>query len=281
MFACLSRFDDNNNFKVVYSDGDKEDLDFDELIAVLQVSGPHLQNISTAYKDLVAVLEESKKKDRNEYLFHAKLKKMPVTWFGPTLRSRRELSCSLNNFCVFRHSVSTCKCHEGVSPWQRSTETNPCVFRHDPSNCKCDQIAIKLSQDECSYAAYMLQKREWRVGGKHELRRKAPGPPIMISDYASFEWGLGIKVSARTLSEINRLREEGPDHYSVETDDGKRVKKSPLLYYEQSDSITVRAMCPGENKDGTLYLNDRLHHNTCYFRPKLYSYIAFRMVGHR
>ena len=206
--------------------------------------------MSTAYKNLIDVLEESKKKDRNEYLFHSTLTKMPLTWFGTNLQARRELCCSLANFCVFRHSVTSCKCHEGVSPWKRSTQTDPCVFRHDPSVCKCDQIAIKLSQDECSYAAYMLQKREWRVGGKHELRRKPPGPPIMVSEYASFEFGHGIKVSGKTLAEINRLRAMGPTHYDVETEDGKRVEKRLLQYYDQSDSITVHVICPGENKDG-------------------------------
>ena len=88
------------------------------------------------------------------------------------------------------------------------------------------------------------------MGGKHELRRKPPGPPIMISEYASFEFGHGIKVSGKTLAEINRLRAMGPTHYDVETEDGKRVEKRLLQYYDQSDSITVHVICPGENKDG-------------------------------
>lgn len=74
----------------------------------------------------------------------------------------------------------------------------------------------------------MLSKREWRVGGKHSLHRKAPGIPLMVSDYASFEFGLGIKVSDRTLNAINRLRSAGPERYSVTTEDGKQVKNAHL-----------------------------------------------------
>lgn len=219
------RYDDNNNFQITYSDGDREDLDFEELLDVLKCSRERLRLISSAYTDLVATLDESKKPDRNEYLFHNVLVKKPVTWFGPTLEDRRKLSCSLTNFCVFRHDVSTCKCEHGVNPWVRATADMPCVFRHDPMVCKCNQIAIKLSQDECSYAAYMLQKREWRVGAKHAIRKKAPGPPLMISDYASFEFGLGVKVSPAILNEINRLRAAGPEDYSVTTEDDDRIKK--------------------------------------------------------
>ena len=72
----------------------------------------------------------------------------------------------------------------------------------------------------------------------------------MVSEYASFEFGHGIKVSGKTLAEINRLRAMGPTHYDVETEDGKRVEKRLLQYYDQSDSITVHVICPGENKDG-------------------------------
>ena len=103
----------------------------------------------------------------------------------------------------------------------------------------------------------MLSKREWRVGGKHSLHRKAPGIPLMVSDYASFEFGLGIKVSDRTLNAINRLRSAGPERYSVTTEDGKQVKKRPFEYYDQSDSITIHTMIPGENKDGNK------HHKYC------------------
>ena len=88
----------------------------------------------------------------------------------------------------------------------------------------------------------MLQKKEWRVQGKHPLRKKAPGAPLMVSEYATFEFGFGIKVSPRTLVTINRKRAEGSQYYSESTQDGKRVKKQPLSYYANSDSITVAAM---------------------------------------
>ena len=42
----------------------------------------------------------------------------------------------------------------------------------------------------------------------------------------------------------------GRTHYATETEDGKRVEKKMLEYYDQSDSITVHVICPGENKDG-------------------------------
>ena len=135
----------------------------------------------------------------------------------------------------------------------RATPEKTCVFRHDPDVCKCNQIAIKFSQDECSYAAYILSKREWRVGGKHILRKKQDGPPLMVSDYASFEFALGIKPTADQLAEVNRLRAAGPAHYSEKSEDGKFVKKCPLQYYPEADSITVHMIQPGENKDGLFY----------------------------
>ena len=186
------------------------------------------------------------------------------------------------NFCIFKHAIGECRCDEGVSPWERATAAKPCVFRHEPNVCKCDQIAIKLSQDECSYAAYLLQKRSWRVQGKQELRKKAPGPPLMISDYGSFEWGLGIKVSSKTLADINRLRAEGPSHYDEPTEDGKLVKKRPLCYYEESDSITVHVMMPGQDKDGWWTLAKLLHQAEdlrdvlrVIAPPRIFQYIPF------
>ena len=70
---------------MVYSDGDREHLDCDELLAVLQVSRAHKEWIATAYRDLTAALNESKKAYRNEYLLRPILTKKQVTWFGITL----------------------------------------------------------------------------------------------------------------------------------------------------------------------------------------------------
>ena len=242
------RFDDTNIYRVTYNDGDVEDYNIEELLPLLHVTSEHRNNIESTHRDLVTVLEEAKKPFPREYLYRPKLLKKEASWFGPTLRARRELSVSLMNFCVFHHSVDECSCDNGVDPWARSTLRTPCVFRHDASVCKCNLTAIKLSQDECSYAAYMLQKREWKVQGKHTLRKKAPGQPLMVSDYASFEFGFGFKISDRTLVDVNRLREG--EHYK-EVQNGRRVLKRPLAYYHESDTITIAVMQPGENKDGT------------------------------
>ena len=283
--TCIdSRSDDTNVVcRVLYDDGDREDLDLEELLPVLKVSADYVERVKTAHKDLMTVLQAAKARVRDEYLFRPKLLKMNKEWFGNTLQKRRQLSCSLMNFCVFRHPIGKCKCDNGVSPWLKSTADKPCVFQHEPSVCKCSQIAIKLSQDECSYAAYLLQKKEWRIGGQHGLRKKAPGPALMVSDYASFEFGLGVKVSETSLSEINRLRSSGPEHYSEPTQDGKRVKKKALCYYEESDSITVHAIIlPGENKDGWWTLAKILHQAEdvvdvmrVVAPPRLFQYISF------
>ena len=248
--AVSKRFDDTNLYRVLYHDGDREDYTIAELLPILQVDAELRDQIQQAHVDLVSVLDKSKNsKEENKYFFRKQLLKKArenPRWFGTTLTDRRKLSVSLFNFCVFKHPVGSCECDLGVNPWARATKEKPCLFRHDPDVCKCNQVAIKLSQDECSYAAYILSKREWRVGGKHALRKKQDGPPLMVSDYASFEFGLGIKVTSDQLTQINRLREAGPSFYSETSVDGKSVKKHPLQYYPESDSITVHVIQPGE-----------------------------------
>ena len=276
------RFDDTNVYRIEYNDGDIEDYTIEELLPILQVDQAHREKVKSAHRDLVDVLAESKKSDRDEYFFRVNLLTKDKAWFGSTLRSRRELSCSLMNFCVFQHAVGECTCDNGVRPWTASTADKPCVFRHEPTVCKCDQVAIKLSQDETTFAAYSLQRREWRMQGKHTLRKKAPGTAIMVSDYASFEFGLGIKVSAATLTDINRLRAGGEEYYEEGTHDGKQLKKKPLMYYPESDSITVHLIQPGENKDGWWSLPKILHQCEDVLDvlrvvapPRLYQYIPY------
>ena len=284
--SVVKRFDDTNVYRVVYTDGDREDYTIDELLPLLIVGDDVQNKIKTAHNDLIAVLAEAKKTDRNEYLYRSSLLRKAQTdktWFGLTLTDRRKLSCSLMNFCVFRHPVGGCTCDNGVSPWLKATPAKPCIFRHDPAVCKCNQIAIKLSQDECSYAAYLLQKREWRVQGKHSLRKKSPGPPLMVSEYASFEFGLGFFVNADSLTEINRVRAAaGSQYYSEPASDHRLVKKKPLAYYEHSDSITVHCMMPGEDKDGWWSLDKILRQAEdvedvlrVLAPPRLYQYIPF------
>lgn len=248
------RFDDTNNYRVLYSDGDVEDYTFAELFPLLTATDFDKRQIKTAHDDIVAVLQMAKNKPESQrYFYRKKLVKKSQenpAWFGTTLHDRRKLSVSLFNFCLFRHPVGSCTCDEGVDPWARSTESKPCVFRHEPEVCKCNQIAIKFSQDECSYAAYLLSKKEWRVGGTHHPRKKRDGPPLHVSEYASFEFGHGIKVNDAQLARINRLRMEGDKYYSEVQDDGQRREKAPLAYYPEADSITVHCMMPGENKDG-------------------------------
>lgn len=251
------RFDDTNIYRIEYSDGDVEDYTIDELLQLLQCTDGQRREIEQCHADLVEVLEESKADFPREYLFRNKLlskyKTIPgAKWFGPSLRARRQLSVSLMNFCIFNHTVDECECDKGVDPWARATRAKPCVFRHDPSMCKCHLSAIKMSQDECSYAAYMLQKREWRVQGQHKLQKKSPGPPLMISMYASFEFGPGFKISADTLAQVNRLR---VNEKYMEVQDGKLIPKKALFYYPESDDITVAVMQPGENKDGTCVID--------------------------
>lgn len=257
------RFDDTNIYRVDYNDGDREDYNIDELLPILQIDDDRIDRIRIAHVNLVNVLFKAKiSKEDDKYFFRDQLLKKTVDnpeWFGATLEERRKLSVSLFNFCVFKHPVGRCRCDLGVDPWARSTPTKPCVFRHSPDICKCDQIAIKFSQDECSYAAYILSKREWRVGGKHKLRKKQDGPPLMVSDYASFEFALGIKVTADQLTEINRLRADGPTYYSETDVNGKSVKKTSLKYYPEADSITVHVIQPGENADGWWSIDKILH----------------------
>ena len=252
-----TRFDDTNLYRVLYSDGDKEDYNIEELLPLLRINADLRARIRTAHVDLVSVLDKAKhSKETDKYFFREKLcekARNNPRWFGASLKDRRKLSVSLFNFCVFKHPVGRCKCDVGVDPWARATPGKACVFRHDPDVCKCNQIAIKLSQDECSYAAYVLSKREWRVGGKHTLRKKQDGPPIMVSDYASFEFALGIKPTADQLAEINRLRTSGPAYYSEKSVDDRLVKKCHLQYYPEADSITVHVIQPGENKDGLFH----------------------------
>ena len=87
-------------------------------------------------------------------------------------------------------------------------------------------------------------------GVTHHSRKKRDGPPLHVSEYASFEFGHGIKVNDEQLARINRLRMEGDKYYSEVQDDGQRREKAPLAYYPEADSITVHCMMPGENKDG-------------------------------
>ena len=278
----IKMFDDAFTYRVKYDDGDVEDYSLEELLPLLQVNADRRLQIETAHSNFMDVLKESKKTDCDERFFAAKLVTKELEWFGRTLEDRRRLSCSLMNFCVFRHPVGSCKCDEGVDPWRAASADKPCVFRHDPSVCKCDQIAIQLSQDECSYAAYMLSKREWRCQGTHQLRKKAPGLPLMVSGYSTFEFGAGFMISQPTLDEVNRFRAEGPEHYSEETQEGIKVKKKPLTYYPCSDDITVVAMIPGANKDGWWTLPKILHQAEDVIDvlrviapPRLYQYIPF------
>ena len=128
------------------SDGDVEDYNIEELLPLLHVTSEceHRNNVESTHDDLVTVLEEVNKKPfPREYLYGSKLLKKESSWFGPTLRARRELSVSLMNFCVFHHAIDECSCDNGVHPWKRSTLRKPCVFRHDPSVCKCNLTAIK------------------------------------------------------------------------------------------------------------------------------------------
>ena len=75
----------------------------------------------------------------------------------------------------------------------------------------------------------------------------------MVSDYVSIEFALGIKPTADQLVDINRLRAAGPAYHSEKSADSKFVKKCPLQYYPEADSITVHVIPPGENKDGLFY----------------------------
>ena len=248
------RFDDTNIYRVLYTDGDTEDYTFAELLPLLTAADDVRQRMKTAHDDLVAVLQLAKNNPESQrYFYREKLVKKSQEnpeWFGVTLQDRRKLSVSLFNFCIFRHPIGACTCDDGVDPWARSTASNPCVFRHEPEVCKCSQIAIKLSQDECCFAAYLLSKKEWRVGGRHHARKKRDGPPLNVSEYSTFEFGHGIKVNDAQLADINRLRMDGEKYYSEVKTDGKRRPKAPLSYYPEADSITVVCMQPGENKDG-------------------------------
>ena len=261
------RFDDTNIYRVVYDDRDIEDYTIEELLPILlDVPDSRRDLVTNAHENLVSVMECAKNNPESQkYFFREKLMKKPKEWFGNTLHERRQLSVSLFNFCIFQHPVGSCTCDNGVDPWAPATTDKPCVFRHDPDKCKCDQIAIKMSQDECAYAAYLLQKKEWRVGGKTSLRKKQDGPPLMVSKYVSFELGPGIKVNKDMLQEINRLRgfhnnagAAAEVYYEELSTDGKRVKKQPLSYYPESDDITVHVMQPGQNKDGRRHI-----FNTC------------------
>ena len=62
IYSWYCRYDDSNHFQVVYSDGDREHLDCDELLAVLQVSRAHKEWIATAYRDLSYSCAERKQK---------------------------------------------------------------------------------------------------------------------------------------------------------------------------------------------------------------------------
>ena len=259
------RFDDTNIYRVVYADGDIEDYTIEELLPILDVAYSWRDLVKNAHEDLVSVIECGKNNPESQkYFFREKLMGKSKEWFGKTLVERRKLSVSLFNFCIFQHPVGSCTCDNGVDPWAPATTDKPCVFRHDPDECKCAQIAIKLSQDECAYAAYLLQKKEWRVGGKVSLRKKTDGPPIMVSKYVSFEFGAGIKVNRDMLHEINRLRSCHNNaaavrvYYEELSAAGKRVQKRPLSYYPESDDITVHVMQPGQNKDGIECMNGQL-----------------------
>ena len=280
--TVIKMFDDVFNYRAQYDDGDVEDYTIEELIPLLQADEAMCLRIKHAHDDLVDVLAESKKPNCRERFYSDKLATKDKQWFGPTLADRRRLSCSLMNFCVFRHAVGSCRCDEGVNPWAVATQQNPCVFRHDPSICKCCLPCINLSQDEVSYAAYMLSKKEWRCKGTHELRRKAPGAPFMISQYGSFEFGPGFLISDPTLAQVNRLRAEGDKYYSVTTQEGKKIQKQPLQYYECSDDITIAAMMPGVNKDGWWTLPKILHQAEdvvdvlrVLAPPRLYQYVVY------
>lgn len=257
------RFDDTNIYRVNYNDGDKEDYNIAELLPLLQTDDYTRAQIRCAHDDLVSVLDRSKgNKEENKYFFRKKLlikAKTNPQWFGSSLQERRRLSVSLFNFCVFKHPVGRCQCDLGVDPWARSTEEKPCVFQHAPAVCKCNQRAIKFSQDECCYAAYILSKRAWSIGGQRRLPKKQDGPPFMVSDYASFEFALGIKVTTAQLAEINRLRSDGDGYYSETNANGGKVSKKPLAYFPESDSITVHVMQPGADKDGWWSIDKILH----------------------
>ena len=150
--------------------------------------------------------------------------------------------------------MGSCTCDAGVYPWLQSTQRNPCVFRHPPEICKCNLPAIKLCQDECAYAAYLLSKREWHHRNRVPLRKKYDGPVEMESEYGSNEFAFGIKVSADSLREINRLRAAGARFYEELQEDGSKVKKHPLEYLPGADSITIRSMSPGASKEGQITL---------------------------
>lgn len=278
--TVVKRFDDTNQYRCVYSDGDTEDYTLAELLPIMQEDGDHSKKLEVAHKDLVSVLEENKRSNRDEYLYRPNLLLKTPEWFGEDAAARRALCCSLNNFCIFHHTVDKCNCDEGVDPWARSTHSQPCIFRHDPAVCKCNLPAIKFSQDECCFAAYDLQKKVWHVEGKVGLRKKSAGPAGMVSEFSSSTFGFGIHVSDVCLTRCNQLRAEQSEHYEETDADGKRVTKMPLAYHDGADSIITVLMMPGANKDGWWRLHNLLHQCEdlrdvlrVVAPPRLYQYI--------
>ena len=161
--TVTKRFDDTNLYRCLYDDGDVEDYTIDELCELLGLQVADTDKVKQAHDDVVTVVNQHKIRRgglRDEYLFREKLKLKEKEWFGATLADRRKLCCSIMNFCIFNHPMGACTCDSGVNPWLQSTQTKPCVFRHTPETCKCNLPAIKFSQDECAYAAYLLSKRE-------------------------------------------------------------------------------------------------------------------------
>ena len=92
--------------------------------------------------------------ERNEFLFS--FEERDEEFFGDTLKERRRVCSSINNSCVFSHSVDSCRCDEGVSPWLTATAGSPCLFHHDSGCCKCDRVAMTIGQDESVFHAYIL-----------------------------------------------------------------------------------------------------------------------------
>ena len=142
-------------YHVVYEDDDEEELYVEEIVPLMQdqVTKKRLEN---AVSDLEKLISERRKppEERNEFLFS--FEKRDEEFFGATLKERRQVCASIHNYCVFSHTVESCRCDHGVSPWRKATACSPCIFHHEAEICKCDLVAMTVGQDESVFHAYIL-----------------------------------------------------------------------------------------------------------------------------